>query len=101
MSYEELEERDLFLPEEHWGELDLGSSASPWLLALVGALGLVACVLIAIGAGRAATWVGAGLFVVFLYAFTVVSAHGVDRQNRRIDEVTGGGSRPGRRRGVG
>lgn len=88
MSYEDLAQHDLFLPEEHWGTVDLGSSVNPWLLALVGALGLAACVLIPLGGGHGLTWVGAGLFVAFLYAFAIVACRGVDRQNRHIEELT-------------
>lgn len=87
MSYEDLEEHNIFLPEEHWDELDLSSSVNQPLLLLTIIIGLTACTLMVIGAGDTLTWLGAGLFVVFLYSFTWVSNAGIENQNETVDEV--------------
>lgn len=85
MSYDELEEHGIFLPEEHWGESELTRPASPWLLAVLGGLAGLACVAMVLGQGRLLTWVGCGAFVALLWAFTFVTARTIDRQNRRIE----------------
>ncbi|MCF7804941.1 MAG: hypothetical protein K9N46_03655 [Candidatus Marinimicrobia bacterium] len=87
MSYEDLEEHNIFLPEEHWDELDLSSSVNQPLLLLTILIGLLACTLMVLGSGESLTWMGAGLFIIFLYAFTLVSNTGIDNQNRTVDEV--------------
>lgn len=90
MSYNDLKEHNIFLPEEHWNELDLSSSVNQPLLLLTMIIGITACVLMVIGAGQSLTWIGAGLFVGFLYAFTWVSNAGIDKQNDVVDEVMSG-----------
>ncbi len=87
MSYEDLEEHNIFLPEEHWDELDLSSSVNQPLLLFTIILGLVSCALMVIGGGDALTWIGAGLFFVFLYSFTWVSNAGIENQNETVDKV--------------
>lgn len=87
MSYEDLREHNIFLPEEHWDELDLSSSVNQPLLLLVIIIGLVSCILMVIGAGNSLTWIGTGLFFVFLFSFTVVSNAGINNQNVRVDKV--------------
>lgn len=87
MSYEDLEEHNIFLPEEHWDELDLSSSVNQPLLLLTVAVGVVACILMVVGAGSTLTWIGAGLFLIFLYSFTIVSNTGINNQNNRVNEV--------------
>lgn len=87
MGYEELEERGIFLPEEEWGEADLGSSANPWLVALL-ALGLAAaCAAMALGGGGAWTWIGAGAFIALLSVYTWVATVGIERQAERTAEI--------------
>jgi len=85
VSYDELEERGIFLPEEHWGESELTRPASPWLLAVLGSLAALACVAMVVGQGRVLTWLGCGAFIVLLWAFTFVTGRTIDRQNRRIE----------------
>lgn len=106
MSYEHLKQHDIFLPREHWGEVDLGSSTAPWTVLLAAALAAGSVILMVVGAGAALTWLGAGLFMVFLYGYAVLSSRAIDSQNRRIRELMeeggddrepdGSGSPPGR-----
>lgn len=92
MSYEDLEEHNIFLPEEHWDELDLSSSVNQPLLLLTIIIGLVSCALMVIGGGTMLTWIGAALFFVFLYSFTWVSNAGIENQNETVDNVMKKGS---------
>jgi hypothetical protein len=43
-----------------------------------------------VGAGAALTWLGAGLFVIFLYGYAVISSRAVDAQNRQIRSLVEG-----------
>lgn len=90
MSYEQLEQHDLFLPREHWGVADLGSSTNPWLVLVAGSLAAASVVLMVTGGGAALTWFGAGLFVVFLYGYAVLSSRAIDSQNRQIQSLIDG-----------
>lgn len=87
MSFEELKEHDIFLPEKNWGELDLSSSVNQPLLLSTLILGVVSCAMMVIGAGSTLTWIGTGLFFVFLIGFTLVSNAGIDHQNEIIDDL--------------
>lgn len=89
MSYEDLKEHNIFLPEEHWDELELSSSVNQPLLLLTIIVGLTACTLMVLGKGSILTWIGAGLFFVFLFFFTLVSNTGIENQNDTVDKVMG------------
>lgn len=87
MSYEDLEKHNIFLPEEHWDELDLSSSVNQPVLLVTLVAGVISCILMVIGGGSTLTWIGAALFLIFLVSFTLVSNAGIEHQNDRIDEV--------------
>lgn len=87
MSFEDLKDHDIFLPEKHWGKLDLDSSVNQPLLLGILILGVVSSVLMAIGGGNLLTWIGAILFLVFLILFTLISNTGIDNQNDLVDDV--------------
>lgn len=89
MAYEDLEAHNIFLPEEHWGELDLSTSVNQTYLVVSFVLGVVSCVLMVLGGGGTLTWIGGLLFVLFMFLFTWVSNAGIDRQNEVVDEVMG------------
>lgn len=94
MTFKDLESHQVFLPESEWGKLDLHTSVNKTALTATLVTGGVSCVLMATGGGSWTTWAGAALYVVFLYAFTVVSNRGVDRQNETIAKLQRGGRRP-------
>lgn len=87
MSYEDLEDHNVFLPEDVWGEVDLTASVNQWLLSGVMLLGVASCIMMWLGHGSALTWWGGLLFVVFLYSFMWVSNAGIEYQNQEIDEL--------------
>lgn len=87
MSYKDLEEHNIFLPEEHWDELDLSSSVNQPALFATLILGIASCTCMVMGSGTTLTWIGVGLFVVFLYLFTWVSNTGIEKQNETVDHV--------------
>lgn len=90
MSYEDLEDHNVFLPEEVWGKTDLTASVNQVLLTLVMMMGIGGCLLMWWGGGSTLTWVGAVLFIVFMYAFMWVSNTGIEHQNRDVDELIEG-----------
>jgi membrane protein implicated in regulation of membrane protease activity len=87
MSFEDLKAHDVFLPEVLWGKADLNSSVNRAALLAVGLLGIVACVLMLVGRGLLLTWLGAGLFILFVIAFALLSRRGIDRQNDRVSQL--------------
>jgi hypothetical protein len=87
MSYEDLEEHNVFLPEAVWGKVELSASVNQVLLTGVMLTGVAGCVMMWLGGGSALTWWGAGLFILFLYAFLWVSNAGIESQNKEIDEL--------------
>lgn len=84
MSFEELEKRGIFLPEDEWGKVELASSANPWLLAAISLTAIAACIAMVVGGGGAWTWIGAGAFVLGLWAYLLVMVLGIDRQAKRM-----------------
>jgi len=89
MSFEELEKRGIFLPKDEWGEVELASSANPWLLAALGFVLIASCVAMILGGGGGWTWIGAGAFVVGLWAYLWVMTLGIDRQAERMAALHG------------
>lgn len=87
MAYEDLEEHNIFLPEDHWDELDLSSSVNQPLLLFTMIVGIAACFLMVIGAGGTITWIGAGVFIVFLISFTFISNTGIENQNEKVNQM--------------
>lgn len=87
MSFEDLKEHDIFLPKDEWGELDLHTSVNVPVLVATFVLGAVSGAFMAIGGGRLLTWIGAGLFIVFMFSFALVSNAGIETQNRRIEAL--------------
>lgn len=87
MSFEELQEHDIFLPKNHWDELDLSSSVNEPLLLSTLIFGAVSCGMMVFGQGGTLTWIGSGLFFLFMIAFTLVSNAGIDYQNDVVDRV--------------
>ncbi|MFB6098683.1 MAG: hypothetical protein ABEK84_06160 [Salinibacter sp.] len=87
MSYDDLKEHDIFLPEEEWGDLDLETSVSIPTLIATFVLGAVSCVMMVLGGGGPWTWIGAVLFIGFMFAFALVSNAGIERQHRRIEAL--------------
>lgn len=55
-----------------------------WLAVGRGASG---CALMVAGDGGGTTWLGAGLFIAALVAFGLVSHAGIERRNRRVEEL--------------
>lgn len=87
MSYEELEDHNIFLPEPVWGEADLHTTVNQPLVLAVLVFGLATCVLMVIGQGGTLTWLGMGLFWIFMIAFTIISNQGIESQNEYLDDL--------------
>ena len=87
MSYKDLEERDVFLPASLWGKADLHTSVNQLALIAAGAAAILSCVLMVLGNGACLTWVGVGLFLVFIVAFALISNAGIEKQNEKIEQL--------------
>lgn len=90
MAIDQMDEGEIFLPREEWGELDLRSSSNPWLILVEACLAIVACVLMVLGEGGPWTWWGGLLFVAVLTSFTVTAFRGIEGQNAAVEELERG-----------
>lgn len=84
MSFEHMEERGVFLPEEKWGEMDLSSSGHPALVLLSFAVAVGSCVLMVWGGGGPLTWLGVVAFGTFLVGYAWLEARAIERQNETV-----------------
>ena len=81
MSLEDLEDAGVLLPREEWGKHEIKSRQNKLLILLPAVVAVVSVVLMYWGNGRLWTWVGLGLFLVALFAFTVAALQAINRQN--------------------
>ena len=81
MSIKDLKDMGILLPEEKWGGLDLHTSVNKFHLVASGLIALAAVVMGYVGNGGTLTWVGVGMFFVFVAYFTWVSLKAIDVQN--------------------
>ena len=91
MSLEDLRRAGVLLPEEEWGRHSLETTADKPALALVGIAALASLGMMLAGAGRALTWIGAGLYLAVLVVFTWLSLRAVDAQLNRARANPRGG----------
>ncbi|MDA2937921.1 hypothetical protein MYX75_06640 [Acidobacteria bacterium AH-259-A15] len=80
MSLEDLEQAGLLLPREEWGKHELTTTAKKPILLILGAVALLAVGWIYWGDGRFLTWIGAGLFLIVLFGFILLSIQAINRQ---------------------
>jgi len=85
VSLKDLEELGVLLPEEDWGTHELHSAVNKPALVLAGLLGVMAVVLMYNGSGGTLTFVGSGLFLVFMAWVTHISISAIDRQAADFD----------------
>lgn len=84
MSFEDLRDQGVLLPEREWGEHRLKTTLHtvPLLAAFAGAV--AGLVLIWAGDGSGLTWAGVGLFLASLFALTWTCDRAVLAQRRRV-----------------
>lgn len=87
MSYEDLENHNIFLPEAVWGEADLHTTVNQPLVLGILLFGGASCGLMVFGRGHDLTWAGMVLFWAFMMLFTIVSNAGIESQNDEIDSL--------------
>lgn len=88
MGYRDLRRYGLLLPKALWGRLRLHASwRSELLTALSLGVGIASCVLMYVGGGRTLTWIGLGVFLVFLGAMLATGLYSIERRNSAIDEA--------------
>ena len=89
MSIKDLKEMGILLPEDKWGQFNLETSLDkPRLFAAV-VLGLVSAIAIYVGNGGTLTWVGVGLYFVFVFWLTRIFLKGVEVQNKETEAFLG------------
>jgi len=85
VSLKDLQDAGVLLPEDEWGVHELHTSVNkPQLIAAL-ALGLFSVILMYIGGGRALTFIGSGLFLIFMGWITYISVHAVKVQSAQFD----------------
>lgn len=92
LSLKHLEQLGVLLPREEWGRYDLASTVNSRWLAVVAILGVAALVLMYIGNGKTLTFVGIGLFLLFMGLITRVSLQAIEAQSARFQRQREEGS---------
>ena len=82
MSLEDLERAGITLPRDQWGKRKLHSAVNRPLFLATAAGAVAAGILMYWGDGGPATWVGAALLLVSLFAVTVIALRAVTVQCR-------------------
>ena len=83
MGLEHLQRAGILLPEEEWGRRPLEPMTNRPALLAVGVAALAALAFMLAGGGRALTWIGCGLYLATLVAFTILSLRAVEAQVAR------------------
>ena len=90
MSMKDLEEMGILLPENKWGQSDLHTTVDKIQLVASGLLALGAVILGYMGNGGLLTWVGVGMFFIFVGWFTQISLKAVEVQNDQVEDFLRG-----------
>ncbi len=90
MSMKELEEMGILLPENKWGQSDLHTSVDKIQLVASGLLALGAVICSYVGNGGLLTWIGVGMFFIFVGWFTRISLKAVEVQNDQVEDFLRG-----------
>ena len=85
MSIRDLKDMGILLPEGKWGKFNLHSSVDKSQLVGCGLLALAAVIMGYVGNGGTLTWVGVGMFFVFVVWFTWISLRGIEMQNEEME----------------
>lgn len=88
MSFKQLKERGVFLPQDQWDEMDLDSSTPSWLVLLAGIVAVASTVAMVWGGGGPLTWLGGGVFVVFLVGYGWIASRAVEKQNQEVERLS-------------
>ncbi len=86
MSLKDLQRTGVLLPKEEWGAHDLHTSVNKPMLVASLLLGLASVAMMYLGAGTAPTFVGGGLFLIFMGWITHISVTAVNAQAAHFAE---------------
>lgn len=86
MSLKDLRELGVLLPDEQWGTYDLHGALNRPAVALAALLAALAVAFMGAGNGGVLTFVGAGLFVVFMAWISHISMKAIDRQSAQFEQ---------------
>jgi len=82
LSLKDLEKAGLIRPQEEWGQGDLHSHVNRPSLMAAWVVAGISAVLMYVGNGGSATWVGLGGMLLFIVWFTCLSMHAVEVRRR-------------------
>jgi len=77
----------VLLPREEWGQHDLHTTVNKSALTIVMIVGIAGLVMMYVGDGKALTFGGVGLFIVFMWQITRISLAAIERQVERFKET--------------
>lgn len=86
MSIEDLEEQNILLPEEEWGQHELKTTASQIPMLILFACSITGCVLSFLGNGNLWTWVGIVLFFVSFFGIVLLCDRAIVKQRERTNK---------------
>jgi hypothetical protein len=89
MSLDDLRNQGVLLPEEEWGEHRLETTVNVIPLAIGFLVAVASLVVIYLGDGGTATWVGSIVFLVALYSVIWMCDRAVLRQRARVRDERG------------
>ena len=87
MSVRDLRQLGVLLPQEEWGQHDLTTTVNKKALAAVMLVGIIALLLMYFGDGKLVTFIGIGVFMIFMWQITRISLEAIERQAERFAQA--------------
>lgn len=84
MSYEDLKEQGILLPEKEWGDHRMETTVSQIPVALLFVVSIIGCVLIFTGGGKEWTWIGTIIFFAGFFTLIALNNRAVQQQRKRF-----------------
>lgn len=87
LSLKDLRQLGVLLPREEWGEHEMSTTVNKSAMAAIMLIGVIALLLMYFGNGKVLTFVGVGVFLVFMWQITRISLTAIEKQDRRFRET--------------
>ena len=84
MSYEDLKEQGILLPEEEWGNHRIETTVSQIPVLLLFVVSIIGCVLMFTGGGKEWTWIGIIIFFAGFFTMITLNNRAVHQQRERF-----------------
>lgn len=85
MSFKQLKEAGLILPEDEWGKLKFQKPHYSFAILVIFILSFASCVVMYIGNGSLITWLGLFAFIISLALFTFFSIKSINLQITKLE----------------